>query len=475
MALNLRGLRIHALRVLKSIIDLLEPMQLESLVGHLVQSLGGLYLNSNKPEQDIILGILNHLLVQSQDKLRLVFPDVGALPTIPDFEQMNIILQTAKTANGFEQQLQGLTDRLGSEDSELARQAIVELREFLMAKEERLLAMATGDDQESNELLSNLVLTLLSEISRFRGLDAPVPMACAECLGIIGAIDPDRISGRRAGTTTTVYANLNDLEESRNFVCELIAVQLVGKSRSIGDVPSESHWAFTLQELLSFCGITKDVLETEPAANLSSRISQRNSGTPKQSYYVSSPAAQPPKRLGTSFKMPKERWRDFPRHVQEVLELLIDAKYKKTETSTPPEQHIPLYPSVKTFQEWLTRWTLSLTAKVIGRNAKEVFQACKHVIPYDTATSLYILPHLVLHVLLEGSERDQREIVNEMAAVLGDGRDLTLESGHLISGLPNQSMSELHQLGSQVTAMNIENVWPEGMPTQAKYVRVYFN
>lgn len=458
MALNLRGLRIHALRVLKSIIDLLEPMQLESLVGHLVQSLGGLYLNSNKPEQDIILGILNHLLVQSQDKLRLVFPDVGALPTIPDFEQMNIILQTAKTANGFEQQLQGLTDRLGSEDSELARQAIVELREFLMAKEERLLAMATGDDQESNELLSNLVLTLLSEISRFRGLDAPVPMACAECLGIIGAIDPDRISGRRAGTTTTVYANLNDLEESRNFVCELIAVQLVGKSRSIGDVPSESHWAFTLQELLSFCGITKDVLETEPAANLSSRISQRNSGTPKQSYYVSSPAAQPPKRLGTSFKMPKERWRDFPRHVQEVLELLIDAKYKKTETSTPPEQHIPLYPSVKTFQEWLTRWTLSLTAKVIGRNAKEVFQACKHVIPYDTATSLYILPHLVLHVLLEGSERDQREIVNEMAAVLGDGRDLTLESGHLISGLPNQSMSELHQLGSQTAFVLLDHI-----------------
>ncbi|KAG9067389.1 serine/threonine-protein kinase M1 [Linnemannia hyalina] len=458
MALNLRGLRIHALRALKSIIDLLEPMQFESLVGHLVQSLGGLYLNSNKLEQEIIFGVLDHLLVQSQDKLRQVLPDVGALPTIPDFEQMNIILQLAKTANGFEQQLQGLADRLGSEDSELARQAVVELREFLMANEERLLAMATSEDQEPNELLSNLVLTLLSEISRFRGLDAPVPMACAECLGIIGAIDPDRISGRRTSTTTTVYANLNDLEESRNFVCELIAVQLVGKSRSIGDVPSESHWAFTLQELLSFCGITKDVLETEPAANLSSRISQRNSGTPKQSYYVSTPAVQPPKRLGTSFKMPKERWRDFPRHVQEVLELLIDAKYKKTETSTPPEQHIPLYPYVKTFQEWLTRWTLSLTAKVIGRNAKDVFQACKHVIPYDTATSLYILPHLVLHVLLEGSERDQREIVNEMAAVLGDGHDLTLENGHLISGLPNQSMSELHQLGSQTAFVLLDHI-----------------
>ncbi|KAF9155074.1 serine/threonine-protein kinase M1 [Linnemannia schmuckeri] len=458
MALNLRGLRIHALRALKSITDLLEPTQLESLVGHLVQSLGGLYLNSNKAEQEIIFNILDHLLVQSQDKLRLVLPDVGALPTIPDFEQMNNILQSAKTANGFEQQLQGLTDRLGSEDSELARQAVVELREFLMANEERLLTMATSEDQELNELLSNLVLTLLSEISRFRGLDAPVPMVCAECLGIIGAIDPDRISGRRANMTTTVYANLNDLEEARNFVCELIAVQLVGKSRSIGDVPSESHWAFTLQELLSFCGITKDVLETEPAANLSSRTSQRTSGTPKQSYYASSPAAQPSRRLGTNFKMPKERWRDFPRHVQEVLELLIDAKYKKTETSTPPEQHNPLYPHVKTFQEWLTRWTLSLTAKVIGRNAKEVFQACKHVIPYDTATSLYILPHLVLHVLLEGSERDQRDIVNEVAAVLGDGQDLTLENGRLISGLPNQSMSELHQLGSQTAFVLLDHI-----------------
>jgi serine/threonine-protein kinase ATR len=450
MALNIRGLRIHALRVLKSIVDLLEPIQFESLVAHLVQSLGGLYLNTNKSEQDIIFSILDHLLVQSKDKLLLVFPEVGTLPTIPVFEEMNVILRSAKNIEGFDRQLQGLTDRLGSEDSELARQAVVELRDFLLANEERLLTVATSEDQDSNGLLSNLVQTLLSEISRFRGLDAPVPMACAECLGIIGAIDPDRISGRRTNTATTVYANLNDHEEARNFVCELIAVQLVGKSRSIGDVPSESHWAFTLQELLLFCGISKDVLETEPASNLSSRTSQRTSAAFSQSYYASSPAVQPSRRVGMNYKSPKDRWRAFPRHVQEVLELLIDAKYKKTETSTPSEQRSPLYPHVKTFQEWLTHWTLSLTAKVIGRNAKEVFQACKHVVPYDTAASLYILPHLVLHVLLEGTERDQREIVHEMAVVLGDGQDLGFDHAHPISGVPNQSMSELHQLGSQV-------------------------
>ncbi|KAF9122997.1 serine/threonine-protein kinase M1 [Mortierella sp. 14UC] len=459
MALNIQGLRIHALRVLKSIVDLLDPTQLDSLLGHLVQSLGDLYPQSSTSAQTIILDILDCLLVQSQEKLRLVLPDIGALPKIPEFEKMNTILRKAKAEDGFEHQLQGLIGRLDSENSELVRQAVMELKEFLLKNEERLLILTTSKDQEANGLLSSLVMTLLAEVGRFRGLDALVPMACAECLGIIGAIDPDKISGIRPNVTTTVYAHLNDTEEARDFIGELITVQLVGKSRSIGDVPSESHWAFTLQELLSICGITKGVLESEPAANLASRtlLSQRNSATSTPSYFAPSPSGQPSRRL-MGPKTPKERWRAFPRHVQEVLELLIDAKYQKTESTVQQDDFSPLFPQAKTFQEWLTRWTLSLIAKVTGRNARDVFQACKHVVPYDTATSLYILPHLVLHVLLEGSERDQRDIVNEMAAILGDGQDWRMQEGDHISGKPKQSLSEIHQLGTQTAFVLFDHI-----------------
>ncbi|KAG0381061.1 serine/threonine-protein kinase M1 [Mortierella sp. AD032] len=460
MALNIPDLRIHTLRVLKSIVDLLDPIQMDSLLGHLVQSIGDIYLQCNMSAQAIILSILDHLLVQSQDKLRLVFPSVGALPTTPEFEKMNTILRRAKAADGFEHQLQGLIDRLGSENSELVRQAVLELKEFLLENEEQLLVMTTSTDQDANGVLSNLFLTLLSEVSRFRGVDSPVPMVCAECLGIIGAIDPDKISGLRPSVTTTVYANLNITEEARDFVCELIAVQLVGKSRSIGDVPSESHWAFTLQELLSFCGITKDVLESEPAANLASRnlLSQRTSAVSTPSYYAPSPSVQPPRRVTTATKLSKDRWRAFPRPVQEVLELLIDAKYQKTESTAQQDHSSPLFPQFKTFQEWLTRWTLSLISKVTGRNSRDVFQACKHVVPYDTDFSLYILPHLVLHVLLEGSERDQREIVNEMAAILGDGQDWRQQDGDQMSGKPKQPMSEIHQLGTQTAFVLFDHI-----------------
>ncbi|KAF9908954.1 serine/threonine-protein kinase M1 [Linnemannia zychae] len=459
MALNIRGLRIHALRVLKTIVELLDPTQLDSLLGHLVQSLGDLYLQSSTSAQTIILDILDRLLVQSQEKLRLVLPDIGALPKIPEFEGINAILRKAKAEDGFEHQLQGLIGRLGSENSELVRQAVVELKEFLLENEERLLILTLGKDQEANGLLSSLVMTLLAEVGRFRGLDAVVPMACAECLGIIGAIDPDKISGLRQNVTTTVYAHLNDTEEVRDFIGELITVQLVGKSRLIGDVPSESHWAFTLQELLSICGITKGVLESEPAANLASRtlLSQRNSAASTPSYFASSPIGQQSRKL-MGPKTPKERWRAFPRHVQEVLELLIDAKYQKTESAAQQDNFSPLFPQAKTFQEWLTRWTLSLIAKVTGRNARDVFQACKHVVPYDTTTSLYILPHLVLHVLLEGSERDQRDIVNEMAAILGDGQDWRMQEGDHTSGKQKQSLSEIHQLGTQTAFVLFDHI-----------------
>ncbi|KAF9115524.1 serine/threonine-protein kinase M1 [Mortierella sp. AM989] len=425
IALDIQGLRVHALRTLNGIIQLVRAEQLDVMLAHIAQTMVKHYAKSNKKEQAIELEVLEYLIIHRQDVLHTVLPDVGTLPDLAEFAEMNRVLRAAKMEHGFEQQLKRLIERSGNENADLAEQALLELREFLLINDRAILELATTNEQQVDQIMEDLIRALLSGIGRFRGLDAPVPRRCVECIGIIGAIDPAKLSSMRLIPVPPTLTNFADVEEAKNFVCEMIEVQLVGKTRSIGDIRSESHWAYTLQTLLSFCGITKGVLNAE-------------SSTPSRSF-----PRQP------IIKSPGDRWKAFPRHVQEVLELLIDAKYTKAESTTQRVYPSPLYPHVESFKEWLTTWTLVLISKVTGRYTKEIFQACKHVVEYDTNTCLYMLPHLVLAVLLEGSEKDRSEIVSEMAAVLGKSRNWEQNGVDQSIGISQQASGELNQLGSQ--------------------------
>jgi len=425
-----RGLRPHALQALDGIIRSVKTSQLDAILSHIVHTLVKQYTHSNHAERSTELEILEFLIFNQE--LTAVLPDVEDLPDLPEFEAMNNVLRSVKSQGTLEQQLQRLIERIGNENSELAEQAVIELRTLLLANNDWLLSMATTKEKNAPLVLCDLIKSLFSGISRFRGLDGPVPRRSIECLGIIGAIDPAKLSEMRLIPAPPVHTNFSDLEEAKDFVCRLIEVQLVGKTRSIGDIRSEDRWAITLQSLLSFCGITKEVL---------------GGGAEKSTPSRSAASTQP-------VRSAEDRWQAFPRHVQEVLELLIDARY--AEKTSPQDYPYPIYLHSKTFKEWLTAWTQVLIGKVTSPYAKEVFQACKNVVPYDINTCLYILPHLVLNVLIEGSEKDRKEIVGEMGAILGDTlnwKNRKDDGAEQSIGMQKQISSELNQLGSQVSSL----------------------
>ncbi|ORZ11293.1 hypothetical protein BCR41DRAFT_110660 [Lobosporangium transversale] len=425
IALDIRGLRIHALHAINGIVNLVDAKQLDVMLPHIFQTLTKRYSESSTKEKGVILRIFEHLVFHKQDGLQNILPEVGALPNLPEFLEMNNLIQALKENGDFEHQIRLFIKRSGNENEELAEQALLELTQFLKSRTKELLSLVATKEPQIDPVLRELIHALLTGIGRFRGSDAPVPRRCVECLGIIGAIDPAKLSAMRMIPTPPALVNFHDPEDAKNFVCEMIEVQLVGKTRSIGDIHSEAHWAYTLQTLLAFCGITKGALNAEPS---------RPHGH----------AARQP-----SAKSPGDRWRAFPRHVQEVLELLIDAKYTKAESTYQRIHPSPLYPRVETFKDWITTWVLDLIGKVTSRYAKDIFQACKHVVPYDTNTCLYILPHLVLTVLVDGSDKDREEIVSEMGTVLGNGHGWRQDGADKNHGAIQQHSGELRQLGSQ--------------------------
>ncbi|KAG0083919.1 serine/threonine-protein kinase M1 [Podila epicladia] len=452
-ALDIHGLRRVCLHVLDNVINAVEPGQLETLLPILVHTLVKVYPKSNKKDQSDELSILRSLIVDRQKHLAAELPNVGALPDLPEFHEMNRIVAAAKKSLLVDVQIQTLLERSANENSELAEQALVELRTFLVTNERQLLDLASQKGAELEDITIPIIQALLDGIGRYRGLDAPVPRQCVECLGIVGAIDPALVSLKRKQKTLPLQLNFTDTEEAKTFVCDLIGQQLVGPARSVGDFNSQSQWAFALQSLLSFCGISKEVLVEPSECTQASRqlFSQRASNYSQ--ILSSQSSSQSVARKGKHLS-PRDRWNLFPRHVQELLELFIGAKYNKNSSSTDTVYRQPIYNHAKTFKEWLTRWTRQLISQVKGDNAVKIFQACKNVIAYDTNICLYILPHLVLNILLDGSISQQKDIIDEMAAVLADGTP-SQDDASAFSSNPH---SERYQLGCQAVFALFDHV-----------------
>ncbi|KAF9427653.1 serine/threonine-protein kinase M1 [Podila epigama] len=448
-ALDIPTLRQTSLGVLAKILSAIATTQIEELLPIMVHTLSKVYIRSNEREKKAELAILKSLLVDRHEYMAAVIPNVGVLPDLPEFKLMNQIVAASKSSLSIDEQVASLLERSMNENSELAELALIELRRFMLENESWLLSLVSQRSSGLDRLIVPIVHTLLEGVGRFRGLDAPVPRLCVECLGIVGAIDPALIGLRRKPTMAPLQGNFSDLEEARTFVCDLIERQLVGSACSVGDYISESQWAYALQSLLLFCGITKDVLDADrlDTAPASRHISQRSSGTYSQVFPPSPTSSQSsvkkPLRLSS-----RERWKLFPRHVQECLELFIGAKYSKNNSSADNVYPRPHYNHVTTFKEWLTRWTRQLIAQAKGTNAVRIFEACKHVVVYDINICLFILPHLVLNILLEGSASEQKGILDEMAAVLADG----VEQPQVVQisfSVNTTHSSEKHQLGCQ--------------------------
>ena len=53
---------------------------------------------------------------------------------------------------------------------------------------------------------------------------------------------------------------------------------------------------------------------------------------------------------------------------------------------------------------------LLLKHQVKEEKAAKVFQACRGIVKNDSNVALYLLPHVVVQVLLDGTQEDQEEV-----------------------------------------------------------------
>ncbi|KAJ3568764.1 hypothetical protein NP233_g5503 [Leucocoprinus birnbaumii] len=316
--------------------------------------------------------------------------DIVDISFIPEFSDIRLRLEALRRDCTPQERLQRLLDRSGSENLSVAIQSLGELKTFLQTESGGFVkSLISGDMFDS--AAGQVIGSLLAAASRDGDGIEPLRNLAYECLGILGAVDPDRCELPAGPSRIIVKNNFIDEEESMQFALHLICDLLVGAFRSTSDIKHQGFLAYTIQELLKFCQFKPALVGVGTGGSISNKV--------------------------------RNRWKSLPKHILETVTPLLEGKFTLNLGPSPDIKH-PIYFHQSTYREWIQLWTAYLIDKASGPTAQTIFNIFRSAVRNkDAGVAHHLLPHLVLNILIGGNEEDAHQIRNELMVVLQDQID----------------------------------------------------
>lgn len=369
-------------------LNILGPQEIGPYVGITSATFVSSWSTFSARAQALAQKSLNYVILDVGGQLGKSLDDVVDFSSIPVLHAANDRLQTLRVAWTPERRLGRILELAMTDNLIMAVQCLRELKVFMLQEQALLVKLASGDMFDP---LVNQTLSVLFNAACRDGEGAENLHSLAfECIGILGAVDPDRCEIAVTDTRMILLKNLTDPDESLLFAMHLVQDLLVGAYRSTSDIKYQSHLAYSIQELLKFCQF--------------------------------SPALVTAGHHSIPLKV-RQRWNSLPKHVLETVAPLLEARFTLEERSTPDMQH-PIYPHQSTYREWIQKWASFLISRVRGETAQTIFGVFRLAVRNkDVAVAHHLLPHLVLNILIMGDDDDTQNIRSEMLAVLGDQVD----------------------------------------------------
>lgn len=277
------------------------------------------------------------------------------------------------------------SERCNDENAVVAQQALKELVPFLEANQKLLHQAAIS--QQPLPALTALSRSLLDACVRFAENYVDIPILCAQCLGLVGGLDPYRVETVREKKQMLVLSNFQSAAEVIKFTAFLLEEILVKVFLSTSDARSQGFLAYLMQELCKACGFGNDVAATK----------YRSSQT--------SPSVQ--------------RWQQMSEPVRNTLSPFLNSRYMIRGTENRPVYQYPIFNLGISHATWLRNFTQDLLYKAKDQNARTIFQQVARVIQkQDLSISSFMLPFAVLSVIVDGDEVDFNNIRQELLTVL---------------------------------------------------------
>ncbi|KAG8694478.1 serine/threonine-protein kinase M1, partial [Ceratobasidium sp. 395] len=366
------------------------------LLGVTTAAIGANWHGFSSESKEWAIKILNYLVVDNHRDIRDHIPIAVSLTHIPELKAFN---KTMKKIRGQTDSLDNLLVRSSNENMTVATQSLDELRTYISDQRADIEKYMDGD--AFNPLLTRAMNVLFKAACREgEGSEQLRPIAY-ECIGIIGALDPDRLDLQAIDQSFTVRSNFTDEDEALDFTVYLISEVLVSAFKSTTDLKYQRHLGWAIQELVKQCKFTTGLM--------------KNSGT----------------SVATKIRA---RWRLLSQEVIETILPFLEGRFTM-QAKKPTEPAFPIYAHSPTHREWIQTWTAYLITRLENPRAFKIFEA--FLLPIrnqDVRVAKQILPYLV--ITISQSSEDLSHLLNEIIAVLQD----QVESSDAVSD-PRKALS----------------------------------
>lgn len=403
-SLGVLGLRLDSLRTLYQFVSILKFQDIGPYIGAVVAATTSVWAEMAVEERRIARIIISYLLVDNIDHLHSEhLQDVIALDHIPELAKPAAKLAEKRSQWSLRQRLRNLLRRINNENIAIASRSVAELQATISQAWDGFVALAKGDSFDG--IITELYRALLSAAGRDGDHCQELRDASLQCMGAVGALDPDRFQSERGATIVLVKGVFTDHEESIDFVMHLVEDVLVGAFRTTHDTKHQGHLAYAIQELLKFCGFSSKLVSSSGAGSISNKI--------------------------------RQRWAGLPRTLLETITPLLEARFSLGDVPLKQQQY-PIYPRTATYREWIQRWTSDLISRMQAietpddptkekqaiaiEDGKIIFGVFRGVLRgQDVTVAHHILPYVVLHLLTSSDDPKMgARIADEVKAVLSD-------------------------------------------------------
>ena len=316
-------------------------------------------------------------------------PSLSQLPRLADVEKQ---LSKLRTPTDISNAFQIFSGRVSHENSGVVAQALVEVKAYLRIHQSFLQASALSE--QPDVVIGLLVRSILDTCVKFNESDHDIAQLSAECIGLIGCLDSNRVESIREHREMVVVNNFHDRGETTDFVLFILQEVIVNAFLSATDTTLQGFLSFVMQELLERCDFREICTPV---------LRNGDKGSTDELY---------------------QKWMKLPSSVQNTLTPFLTSKYFIPQSLEETKTEYPIFLSGnmrpdKLYNSWLRTFVLDLLRKPFNANAELIFAPlCRAIRIKDISIASFLLPYVALHVILEGSDQHRQEIGEELLCVL---------------------------------------------------------
>ncbi len=315
-----------------------------------------------------------------KEKIRLL----PSLATIPQFASLEAQFRRMRADMDIRDSFQSFSSRCQHENISVVKQALTELLPFLSKNQSYLHVSALSE--QPDPVLPELIRALLDACVKFASKRADVAGLCAQCIGLIGSLDPNIVEAVRDDRSTMLLGNFEDGEEAKDWVIFFLQEILLKAYMSATNTMSQALVGYAMQESLKFCGL--DAINIFRAVDAETNANYR-------------------------------RWIALPEAVRNSLAPFLASRYIVPPTLSNTDCQYPIFPSAQTYELWLRPFVLDLLQRGSGFNAKVIFAVCSRIIRnQDIAISEFLVPFVALHVVVGDDQKQAERVGHELLGVL---------------------------------------------------------